>query len=105
MKHTNMKLSGLWAGIVLTFCSFCAYAEESHIAQAIAHAEAAAKADDGKAIVEHADAAKTHAKTADVHLDAGIKSLDDAIEHGKLKHADLAKKSAEEAVTHLKAAQ
>jgi hypothetical protein len=32
-------------------------------------------------------------------------SLNDAIDHGKLKHADLAKKSTEEAVTHLKAAQ
>jgi len=50
-------------------------------------------------------AAKTHAKTADEHLDAGITSLNDAIDHGKLKHTDLAKKSAEEAVTHLKAAQ
>jgi len=34
----------------LTFCSFGAYAEESHISQAIMHAEAAAKADGGKAI-------------------------------------------------------
>ena len=105
MKLTNMKHSSLWACIVLTFCSFCAYAEESHIAQAIEHAEAAVNSDGGKAIVEHAEAAKTHAKTADEHLDAGIKSLDEAIEHGKLRHADLAKKSAEEAVTHLKAAK
>ena len=94
-----MKLSGLWASVVLTFCSFCAYAEESHISQAIMYAGAAAKADGGKAIAEHAETAKTPAKTADEHLDAGIKSLDDAIEHGKLRHADLAKKSAEEAVT------
>jgi hypothetical protein len=105
MKFTNMKLIGLWAGIVLAFCSFYVYAEESHISQAITHAEAAAKATGGKAITEHAEAAKTHAKTADEHLDAGIKSLDDAIEHGKLRHDDLAKKSAEEAVTHLKAAR
>ena len=100
-----MKLSGLGAGVLLTFCSFGASAEESHISQAIMHAEAAAKADGGKAIAEHAEAANTQAKIADEHLDAGIKSLDDAIEHGKLRHADLAKKSAEEAVTHLKAAQ
>jgi O-acetylhomoserine/O-acetylserine sulfhydrylase-like pyridoxal-dependent enzyme len=105
MKHTNLKLTGLWAGIVLTFASFGAYAGESHMAEALKHAEAAAKAADGKAIAEHAEAAKTHAKTADEHLDAGITSLDDAIDHGKLKHTDLAKKSAEEAVTHLKAAQ
>ena len=49
--------------------------------------------------------AKTHAKVADEHLDADIKILDGAIEHGKLGHADLAKKAAEEAVTLLKAAQ
>ena len=55
--------------------------------------------------LKHAEAAKTHAKTADEHLDAGITSLNDAIDLGKMKHADLAKKSAEEAVTHLKAAQ
>jgi hypothetical protein len=105
MKLTNMKLIGLCAGIALTFASIGAYAGESHMAEALKHAEAAAKADDSKAITEHAEAAKTHAKTADEHLDAGITSLNDAIDHGKMKHADLAKKSAEEAVTHLNAAQ
>ena len=105
MTLTNMKLIGLTAGTLLTVASFGAYAGESHTAQALKHAEAAAKADDVKAITEHAEAAKTHAKTADEHLDAGITSLNDAIDHGKMKHADLAKKSAEEAVTHLKAAQ
>ena len=29
MKLTNMKLTGLFAAIVLTFCSFGVYAEES----------------------------------------------------------------------------
>lgn len=101
----NMKLTVLLTSIALGLASFVVYAEESHIDQAIIHAEAAAKADGGKAIAEHAEAAKAQAKTADEHLDAGIKSLDDAIEHGKLRHADLAKKSAEEAVVHLKAAQ
>ena len=105
MKLTNMKLIGLMAGTVLTAASLGAYAAESHMAEALKHAEAAAKADDSKAITEHAEAAKTHAKTADEHLDAGITSLNDAIDHGKMKHDDLAKKSAEEAVTHLKAAQ
>jgi O-acetylhomoserine/O-acetylserine sulfhydrylase-like pyridoxal-dependent enzyme len=104
MKQTNMKLAGLLAGTLLTFATFGAYAE-NHMAEALKHAEAAAKADDTKSIVEHAEAAKTHAKTADEHLDAGITSLNDAIDHGKMKHADLAKKAAEEAVTHLKAAQ
>ena len=105
MKFTTMKQTSLCAAIALSLASFGVYAGESHIAQALKHAESAAKADDSKAIVEHAEAAKTHAKTADEHLDAGITSLNDAIDHGKLKHTDLAKKSAEEAVTHLKAAQ
>ncbi len=105
MELTNMKLTALSAGIILTFASFGAYAGESHMAEALKHAEAAVKADNGKTIVEHAEAAKTHAKTADEHLDAGITSLNDAIDHGKMKHADSAKKAAEEAVTHLKAAQ
>jgi len=105
MKLTNMKRTGLLAAILLTFCSFGAYAAENHMEQALKHAEAAAKADDGKTIAEHAEAAKIHAKTADEHLDAGITSLNDAIDHGKMKHPEAAKKSAEEAVTHLKAAQ
>ena len=106
MKLNNMKHTCLLAGIILAFASFGAYAAgESHMAEALKHAESAAKADDAKAITEHAEAAKTHAKTADEHLDAGITSLNDAIDHGKMKHADLAKKSAAEAVTHLKAAQ
>ena len=105
MKLTNINLTGLWAGIVLSVCSFGAYAAESHMEQALKHAEAAVKAADGKAIAEHAEVAKTHAKAADEHLNVGITSLEGAIEHGKMGHADLAKKAAEEAVTHLKAAQ
>jgi uncharacterized membrane protein YvbJ len=101
----NMKLTSLSAGIIITLVSFCTYAGESHMAEALKHAEAAVKADNGKTIAEHAEVAKAHAKTADEHLDAGIASLNDAIDHGKMKHADLAKKAAEEAVTHLKAAQ
>ncbi|WP_394752238.1 small metal-binding protein SmbP [Crenothrix sp.] len=108
MKLTNITLTGLSAALVLSVASWGAYAGESHMAEALKHAEAAAKAADGKAVngvVEHAEAAKTHADTAKEHLDAGITSLNDAIDHGKMKHADLAKKSADEAVTHLKAAQ
>jgi len=56
MKHNNIKLTGLWAGIFLTLASFGAYAGESHMTEALKHAEAAAKADDSKAIVEHAEA-------------------------------------------------
>lgn len=82
-----MKLTALLEGIVLTFASFGAYATESHMTEAFKHAEAAAKADDTKAIVEHLEAAKTHAKIANEHLDASITSLDDAIDHGKRKQA------------------
>jgi O-acetylhomoserine/O-acetylserine sulfhydrylase-like pyridoxal-dependent enzyme len=105
MKSTYTKLSGLLFSIVLTFGSFGAYAGESHMAEALKHAEATVKAADGKSIVQHAEAAKTHATAAEEHLSAGITSLNDAIDHAKMKHLDLAKKSAEEAVTHLKAAQ
>ncbi|MDO9104776.1 MAG: small metal-binding protein SmbP [Methylovulum sp.] len=105
MKLINIKLTGLCAGIVLTFCSLGAYAAEEHVEEALKHAKAAAKADDAKEIAQHAEAARSHAKTADEHLDAGITSLDNAIAHGKQGQADMAKKAAEEAVTHLKAAE
>jgi hypothetical protein len=35
------------------------------------------------------------------HLDEGVKSLKDAVEHGKAGHADVATKAAESAVMHL----
>lgn len=105
MKLTNIKLTGLCAGIALTLASFGAFAEESHMEQALTHAEAAAKAVDGKAVAEHAETAKSHAKVANEHLVGGIKNLKEAIEHGKQGNGDLAKKAAEEAVKHLKAAQ
>jgi hypothetical protein len=105
MKKNNMKLSALLIGGALTFASFFTYAAESHMTEALKHAEAATKATEGKATAEHATAAKAHATTANEHLTAAIKSLDDAIDHGKQGHADVAKKSAEEAVAHLKAAQ
>ena len=105
MKLTNMKLTGLLAGIVLTLASFGAYAGKATWRKRSSTRRLRPKLTIAKSIVEHAEAAKTHAKTADEHLDAGITSLNDAIDHGKMKHADSAKKSAEEAVTHLKAAQ
>ena len=105
MKTNNIKHSAIWIGVALACVSFFSYAAESHIEEAIKHAEAATKASDGKSVAEHAEAAKIHAKTANEHLVAGIKSLDDAIDHGKQGHADIAKKSAEEALAHLKAAK
>ncbi len=101
----NAKLIGYLAGFALVSGSGAIYAAESHMAEALKHAEAAAAAADAAAVAEHASAATTHAKIADEHLDAGLKSLEGAVEHGKMGHADLAKKAAEEAVTHLKAAQ
>ncbi|WP_297324356.1 small metal-binding protein SmbP [Nitrosomonas sp.] len=111
----NIKTITLYTSVlIMVLCSFSAFAAESHLNQAIQHAEAAVKSADGKTIAEHAEEAKTHAKsaqtektlakTAGSHLDAGIKSLDEAIKQGKLGAADLAKKAAEEAVTHLKQA-
>ncbi|MFU8789253.1 MAG: small metal-binding protein SmbP [Methylobacter sp.] len=125
MKTNNIKTTHLVAAIVLTLCSFGVLAEvqsevksevkpevkpevhseESHNKLALEHAQEAVKAADVKAVVEHAEIAKTHAKVADEHLDAGIKSLEEAIEHGKLGHDKPAKKAAEEAVNHFKAAQ
>lgn len=105
MKFKNTKFTSLLAGAFLTICSLGVYAAESHMAQALKHAEAANKASDAKAITEHAETAKSHVTITEEHLKAGVTSLDAAIEHGKQGHADLAKKSAEEAVTHLKAAQ
>ena len=105
MQSTNLKFSGLLLSIALSFGSVGTYAGESHMAEALKHAEATVKSADGKSFVQHAETAKTHAKAADEHLNAGITSLNDAIDHAKMKHLDLAKKSAEEAVTHLKAAQ
>jgi hypothetical protein len=82
-----------------------AYAEEDHLDEAMKHASAAAEASDGKSIAKHAGLARTHAKIADEHLDAGIKSLDSAMEHGKLGHDKMAQQAAEEAKAHLKAAE
>jgi hypothetical protein len=101
----NTHLTGLIVGLMITTSASGIFAADSHLNEAITHAEAASKGSDGKAVAEHAEAAQQHAKIADEHLDAGLKSLEGAIEHGKLGHSDKAKKAAEEAVTHLKAAQ
>lgn len=105
MKKNTTKVSAFWIGITLACVSSFGYAEECHLAEALKHAEAAVKATDSKSASEHAEAAKTHATTVNEHLTAGIKSLNEVVDHNKMGHPDLAKKSAEEAVTHLKAAQ
>ena len=75
MKHTRTNANALLAGILLTLCSFGAYAAETHIGLAIKHAEAASKAADGKAVAEHAETAKSHVVIALEHLNAAFKSL------------------------------
>jgi hypothetical protein len=101
----NMKLTTLLSGIVLSLGSYAAVAEENHLQQAVEHAMMAAKQTDGKAVAQHAQESLKHAKTADEHLDAGLKSLQEAVDHGNQNHGDLAQKAAQEATQHLTAAQ
>jgi hypothetical protein len=101
----NIKSIILAAGMALATVSFTVYAEEDHLDEALKHAKEAAESTDGKTIAKHAELARIHAKTADEHLDAGIKSLDRATEQGNLGNHDIAKKAAEEAVEHLKTAE
>jgi len=105
MNNNKMKLTALCVGMALACASTLSYAAESHMAEALKHAEATAIAPDSKSAAEHATMAKTHAATAIEHLTAASKSLDEVIEHDKQGHAEMAKKSAAEAVEHLKAAQ
>jgi hypothetical protein len=101
----NTKLTRLLTGVVLTVAFSCGYAEDTHIDEALVHAEAAVKATDAKGVGEHAEAAKAHVKVAIEHLNSGNKSLESAIEHSKKGHTVKAQKAAEEAVNHLKAAK
>jgi hypothetical protein len=101
----NIKLTLLSAGIALSLGSVAAYAEENHLQEAIKHVMMAAKAKDGKSVAQHAGEAQKHAKIADEHLDAGLKSLEEAIDHGNQGHDDMAQTAAKEAEEHLKAAQ
>ena len=55
MKHTNRNPLRSLAGTALILAVFGAYSAESHMAEALNHAEAAAKADDAKAITKHAE--------------------------------------------------
>ncbi len=106
---TTLMAAGLLTGL---FASATVLAED-HKAEATQHALAAAasgKKGDAVACGEHAAAAKTHAEAAQAekpnpHLSAGIKNLDEAIEHAKMGHADVAGEAAEAAATHLKAAE
>jgi hypothetical protein len=111
----NMKvISFTGILIIMALLSFSTLAAENHLNQAIQHAEAAVQSTDAKTIAEHAEEAKTHAEAAKAektltagissHLDAGIRSLNEAIKEGKLGAIDAARKSVEQAVAHLKQA-
>lgn len=102
--------------VILTFFSLGTIGKESHLDQALQHAEAAVTSTVWKSVAEHAEIAKNHAnaakaensetgKIASPHLDAGIRSLEEAVKEGQLGAADLARKAAEKAVAHLKKAE
>ncbi len=99
--------------LIMALFSFSALAESSHLAQAIQHAESAAKSSDGKTVAHHARMAKNHANAAKSqkdrvinrqHLDEGIKCLNDVVKEGEDGNTDAAKQAAADAVTHFKRA-
>ncbi|MBP6058929.1 MAG: hypothetical protein KA524_11065 [Nitrosomonas sp.] len=111
----NMKTITLYTSFLMVlFFSVHTFAAGNHLTEAIQHAEAAVKSAEGKSIAQHAEEAKTHANaaknektqatTSGSHLDAGIRSLDEAIKEGNLGAIDSARKAAEQAITHLKQA-
>ena len=81
-----------------------------HVAEAIAHAQGAAKhggMGHSDALVEHAKEALMHAQQAqkevkNPHLDEGVHELMEAINHGEQGHAEVGTKHAQSAVMHMK---
>jgi hypothetical protein len=114
MEEITMKLKtlvvGLIAGAVSMFGATASIAAEaSHTAQALEHAQAAAKESTLQGVQEHAKVSLTHVKAAEKakekgtdHLGAAETALNDAL---KAKDAESAKKAAESAVSHLKMIQ
>ena len=108
--HTVLYASICFGVFSLILFLSPALAGNTHVAEAISHAEAAV--DHGQqghpdALVEHAEEALTHAKAAqgevnNPHLDEGVNELMEAIKHGKLGHADVGTKHAKSAVMHMK---
>jgi len=104
------------AGLLMLLGSASFVVAEEHAAAALEHAQQAVmhgEAGHGPVLVEHATEALKHAHAASdiakgeakTHIDAAVKSLEAAIEHGKMGagHVPVATKAAEEAVEHLKA--
>jgi len=111
------KIALLGAGLLLLLGSASVVFAEEHAAAALEHANQAVmhgEAGHASMLVDHATEALKHAHAASdiakgeakTHIDASIKSLEVAIEHGKkgAGHEPIATKAAEEAVDHLKAA-
>ncbi len=103
----------LLSGALALFLSTGVFAEE-HATAALEHANgavAAGKAGDAAKLVEHDKVALEHAEKGvkvakgepKTHMEAAVKSLKSAIEHGKMGHADMATKATEEAIEHLNA--
>lgn len=111
-----MKRSTLISALLAGLLSVTAVAEE-HADAALKHIQMAiqyGKAGHGAVFHQHASEALTQAKKAaavatgesKTHLEAAVKSLESALEHGSMKgaeHVNAATKAAEEAEEHLKA--
>lgn len=107
-----MKFINLLAIVGLCLFSPIVMSEMSQLNNAISHAEAAVNAKNGKEIATHAQEAKASAleakkagnfsDDAKYHLEAGILSLEHAIENGKAGVDEKAHQQAADAVKHFK---
>jgi hypothetical protein len=106
MKRSNMLVAGLLAGSLALFGAGVGYAAAgTHTAQALEHAQAAAKQSLLEDIQEHAQVSLTHVKAAEEakeagaeHLTAAKTALYDAL---RAKDTGIAKKAVESAESHL----
>lgn len=110
------KIALLGTCILMLLGSASVVVAEEHAAAALDHAKQAVmhgEAGHGAILVEHATEALKHAHAAagiakgeaKTHIDAAVKALEAAVEHGNMSaaHTPIATKAAEEAVEHLKA--
>ena len=107
-----MKIINLLIIFVLFLFSPMVMSETSQLNKAISHAEEASNAKSGKEVATHAQEAKASAleakqagnfsDDAKYHLEAGIISLEHAIENGKAGMEEKAHQQAADAVKHFK---
>lgn len=103
------RLLSLTALSLVVMSASPAASQDSHVSEALQHAQAAAmqgKLDYPDDLVKQAKEALKQAQQAakgstNPHLTSGISALEKAIEHGRAGHNAEATKAAEEAVTHL----